>query len=84
MKEGNEMIKSVLDVTNTPILTGLEKIDKIDILENGVISIQYSITDEFMKENELYYKDRILQLDPNQTNENLRVRDFANVMKGID
>lgn len=84
MKEGNEMIKSVLDVTNTPILTGLEKIDKIDILENGVISIQYSITDEFMKENELYYKDRILQLDPSQTNENLRVRDFANVMKGID
>lgn len=78
------MIKSVLDVTTTPILKGLEKIDKIDILENGVISIQYSITDEFMKENELYYKDRILQLDPNQTNENLRVRDFANVMKGID
>lgn len=84
MKEENEMIKSVLDVTTTPILKGLEKIDKIDILENGVISIQYSITDEFMKENELYYKDRILQLDPNQTNENLRVRDFANVMKGID
>lgn len=83
MKEENEMIKSVLDVTTTPILKGLEKINKIDILENGVISIQYSITDEFMKENELYYKDRILQLDPNQTNENLRVRDFANVMKGI-
>lgn len=56
------MVKSILSVTNTPILRGLEK---IDILETGVISIQYSITDEFMKENELYYKDRILQLDPN-------------------
>lgn len=56
------MVKSILSVTNTPILRGLEK---IDILETGVISIQYSITDEFMKENKLYYKDRILQLDPN-------------------
>lgn len=75
------MIKSILDVTNTPILTGLEKIDKIDILENGVISIQYSITDEFMKENELYYKDRILQLDPNAKQDYLKAQDFANIMK---
>ena len=67
------MIKSILDVTNTPILTGLEKIDKIDILENGVISIQYSITDEFMKENELYYKDRILQLDSSAKEDYLKV-----------
>lgn len=78
------MIKSILDVINTPILTGLEKIDKIDILENGIISIQYSITDEFMKENELYYKDRILQLDPNAKEDYLKSRDFANVMKGVD
>lgn len=75
------MIKSILDVTNTPILTGLEKIDKIDILENGVVSIQYSITDEFMKENELYYKDRILQLDPNAKQDYLKAQDFANIMK---
>ena len=78
------MIKSILDVISTPILTGLEKINKIDILENGVISIQYSITDEFMKENELYYKDRILQLDPNAKEDYLKSRDFANVMKGVD
>ncbi len=78
------MIKSILDVTNTSILTGLEKIDKIDILENGVISIQYSITDEYMKENELYYKDRILQLDPNAKEDYLKAQDFANVMKGVD
>lgn len=58
-------MESILSVTNTPILRGLKRIDKIDILENGIISIQYSITDEFMKENELHYKDRILQLDPN-------------------
>lgn len=75
------MIKSILDVTSTPILTGLEKIDKIDILENGVISIQYSITDEFIKENELYYKDRILQLDPNAKQDYLKAQDFANIMK---
>lgn len=75
------MIKSILDVTNTPILTGLEKIDKIDILENGVVSIQYSITDEFMKENELYYKDRILQLNPNAKQDYLKAQDFANIMK---
>lgn len=75
------MIKSILDVTSTPILTGLEKINKIDILENGVISIQYSITDEFIKENELYYKDRILQLDPNAKQDYLKAQDFANIMK---
>lgn len=75
------MIKSILDVTSTPILTGLEKIDKIDILENRVVSIQYSITDEFMKENELYYKDRILQLDPNAKQDYLKAQDFANIMK---
>lgn len=77
-------MKSILNFTNTPILRGLEKIDKIDILENGVVSIQYSVTDEFMKEYELYYKDRILQIDPNAKEDYLKVRDFANVMKGVD
>lgn len=74
-------MKSILNVTNTPILRGLEKINKIDILENGVVSIQYSVTDEFMKENELYYKDRILQLDPNAKEDFLKAQDFANIMK---
>lgn len=74
-------MESILSVTNTPILRGLEKIDKIDILENGITIIQYSVTDEFMKENELYYKDRILQLDPNAKEDYLKSRDFANVMK---
>lgn len=76
-------MKSILNVSNLNLSTigGLERVESIDILENGVVSIQYTLSDEFMKKFDLYYKHRIMQLDPNQTNENLRVQDFANVMK---
>ena len=79
-------MESILHVSNLNLSTigGLERVESIDILENGVVSIQYTLSDEFMKEFDLHYKHRIMQLDPNQTNENLRVRDFANVMKGVD
>lgn len=77
-------MKSILSVKcdiNLSTIGGLERVESIDILENGVVSIQYTLRKEFMEEFDLYYKHRIMQLDPNQTNENLRVQDFANVMK---
>lgn len=76
-------MKSILSVSsiNLSTIAGLERIECIDILENGVVSIQYTLSDEFMKEFDLFYKHRIMQLDPNQTNKNLRVQDFANFMK---
>lgn len=42
----------------------LEKIEKISVLEDGTVLVEYTITDEFQKEYELYYKHRILKINP--------------------
>lgn len=58
----------------------LETIEKISVLENGTIIIEYTITDEFKKEYELCYKHRILKINP--VNSDLpRFESYANVMK---
>ncbi len=74
-------IKLTID---SPITKGLEKIQQIDILENGVIIIQYSITDEYMKEYDLYNKNRILKIDSSQTEEYKIMQDYANIMREVE
>ena len=71
-------IKYTID---SPIIKGLEKVQKIDILENGVIIIQYSITDEYMKEYDLYNKNRLLKIDTTQEEDYKIMQDYANIMK---
>lgn len=74
--------KFKIDLGNIfPIIEGLEKIKSIEILENNVIIIKYTITNDFMKENDLYYKNRILKLDASQAEECQAVQDYANIME---
>lgn len=70
-------MKSILKVDPAIYFRGLEEIKSINILENGAILIHYTITDEFMKERELYNKDRQLQLDPNEKRPILKEQDYA-------
>ena len=77
----NIKVKYTID---SPIIKGLEKVQKIDILENGVIIIQYSITDEYMKEYDLYNKNRLLKIDSSQTEEYKIMQDYANIMRGVE
>lgn len=60
-------------------LEGLEQIKDIDVLENDVIIIRYTITKQYMDEKELYYKNRILKIDLKQKEDYLKVQDYANV-----
>ena len=73
------MIKAKINV-NSPIIDGLEKIEKIDILENNVLMIQYTITDEYMKEYDLYNKKRLLKIDTSKNDEWQAVQDYANLL----
>ena len=73
------MIKAKINV-NSPIIDGLEKIEKIDILENNVLMIQYTITDEYMKEYDLYNKKRLLRIDTSKNDEWQAVQDYANLL----
>lgn len=72
------MLKTILSVNPEIYFRGLEEIKKIDILENGGVVIQYTITEEHMKKCNLYHKNRILKLDPNETREVLKAVDYAN------
>lgn len=65
-----------------PIIEGIEKLKKIDILEDNTIIIQYTITNEFMKQNDLYNKNRILKIDTSKTEEWQVIQDYANIMEG--
>lgn len=75
------MLNTILSVNPEIYFRGLEEIKKIDILENGGVVIQYTITDEWMKECNLYHKNRILKIDPNETRDILKEQDYANVME---
>lgn len=67
---------------NSVLPKGLERIEKIDILEDNSIIILYTVNDDFMEENELFYKNRILKLDPSKNEEYLAIMDYANIMGG--
>lgn len=64
----------------SPILEGLEKIEKIDILKDNTIVIQYTITNEYMKEYDLYNKKRLLKIDTSKNEEWQIVQDYANLL----
>lgn len=74
------MIKTKFSI-NSPIIEGLEKINKIDILEDNTIIIQYLITDDFMIKNDLIYKKRILKIDTSKTEEFQIIQDYGNIME---
>lgn len=58
----------------------LESIEKISVLEDGTVLIEYTITDEFKKEYELTFKHRILKINP--INSDLpRFESYANIME---
>lgn len=56
---------------------GMEEIKSIELLDNGVVLIRYTLTDEYMKEWNLIYKERQLQLDPNEKRPVLKEQDYA-------
>lgn len=63
------------------LLNGLEKIEEIK-KEGSRIEIYYTITDEYMKEHELYYKHRTYSLDASQPeNTFFRESDHATINK---
>lgn len=75
------MLKTILNVNPEIYFRGLEEIKNFELLDNGVVLVHYTITDEWMKECNLYYKNRILEIDPNETREILKVKDYANNME---
>lgn len=45
------------------LIEGLEEVEAVKVDEYGVVFIFYSVTDEFMKENELTYKHRVYEIN---------------------
>lgn len=62
-------------------LEGLEKIETIDVLEDGTVMILYTVRDNYMKEHDLLLKHRILQINTN-LEDCKRIQDYANIMEG--
>lgn len=75
------MLNTILNVNPEIYFRGLEEIKNIELLENGVVLVHYTITDEWMKKCNLYHKNRILEIDPNEKREILKVKDYANNME---
>ena len=73
-------MKNIKLTVQSPILEGLEKIEKIDILEDNTIVIQYTITNKYMKEYDLYNKKRLLKIDVSKNEEWQIVQDYANLL----
>lgn len=44
------------------LIEGLETLKAIKVDDYGTVFIFYSVTDEFMQENDLIYKDRVYQI----------------------
>lgn len=61
-------------------LEGLEKIETIDVLEDGTVMILYTIRDNYMKEHDLLLKHRILQINTN-LEDYRKIQDYANIME---
>ena len=61
-------------------LEGLEKIETIDILEDGTVMILYTVRDNYMKEHDLLLKHRILQINTN-LEDYRKIQDYGNIME---
>ena len=72
------MLKTILNVNPEIYFRGLEEIKNFELLDNGVVLVHYTIAEEHMKKCNLYHKNRILKLDPNETREVLKAVDYAN------
>ena len=71
------MLKTILNVNPEIYFRGLEEIKSIELLENGVVLVHYTITDEWKEKNNLFHKNRILKLDPNESRDILKEIDYA-------
>ena len=71
------MLKTILNVNPEIYFRGLEEIKSIELLENGVVLVRYTITDEWKEKNNLFHKNRILKLDPNEPRDILKEVDYA-------
>lgn len=45
------------------LIDGLEEVEAVKVDEYGTVFIFYSVTDEFMKENDLTYKNRVYEIN---------------------
>ena len=45
------------------LIDGLEQVEAVKVDEYGTIFIFYSVTDEFMEQNELTYKNRVYEIN---------------------
>jgi hypothetical protein len=61
-------------------LEGLEKIETIDVLEDGTVMILYTVRDNYMKEHDLLLKHRILQINTN-LEDYRKIQDYGNIME---
>lgn len=61
-------------------LEGLEKIETIDVLEDGTVMILYTVRDNYMKEHDLLLKHRILQIKT-YLEDYRKIQDYANIME---
>lgn len=74
-------MKAILSSKNyNTSLEGLEKIETIDVLEDGTVMILYTIRDNYMKEHDLLLKHRILQINTN-LEDYRKIQDYANIME---
>jgi hypothetical protein len=76
------MLKTILNVNPEIYFRGLEEIKNIELLDNGVVLVHYTITDKWMEKCDLYHKNRILEIDTNERREILKVKDYANNVEG--
>ena len=56
----------------------LESVEKIQLHEDGTVTIEYTITDEYKEKYNLYYKHRIVKIDNSIKNDALKITSFAN------
>lgn len=74
-------MKAILSSKNyNTALEGLEKIETIDVLEDGTVMILYTVRDNYMKEHDLLLKHRILQIKT-YLEDYRKIQDYANIME---
>lgn len=45
------------------LIDGLDHVEAVKVDEYGTVFIFYSVTDDYMKENELTYKNRVYEIN---------------------
>ena len=61
----------------------LESIEKIKLHKDGIVTIEYTITDEYKEKHQLYYKHRIIKIDNNVNLDALKITSYANAREAF-